>query len=197
MKNLSLGNLTTVLTAGVRKIDDHYEGISLPPMVIFKNLTKGPKGNFPKGMAIESTKGGTMRRSIMQDRYGPELWRNRAGCFFQQSKSLLIMDSAKSHLGDVPEFFKRYNTECKIIDGGMTPLLQFIDTHINKPFKDILKERWAEWIACGTEEFTKQCNRRRAPYEMLCQSVLQAWKAVVSGFKHCGYIEWDDDYHKL
>eukprot|EP00795_Rhopilema_esculentum_P007267 gene7267-12954_t len=85
----------------------------------------------------------------------------------------------------------------------MTPLLQFIDTHINKPFKDILKERWGEWIACGTEEFTKQGNRRRASYVMLCQWVLQAWKAVakpafiVSGFKQCGYIEWDDDYHKL
>ena len=58
--------------------------------------------------------------------------------------------------------FMRYNTECKIIDGGMTPLIQFIDTHVNKPFKDILKERWAEWIASGTEEFTKQGNRRRA-----------------------------------
>ena len=43
---------TTVLTAGVRKIDDHYEGISLPPMVIFKNLTKAPKCNFPKGIVI-------------------------------------------------------------------------------------------------------------------------------------------------
>ena len=34
---------TAVLTAVVRKIHDHYEGISLPPMVIFKNLTKAPK----------------------------------------------------------------------------------------------------------------------------------------------------------
>ena len=154
-------------------------------------------------MVIGGTKGGTMRRSIMQHRYRPELWKNRPGCFFQQSNSLLIMDSAKSHLGGVPESFKRYNTECKRIDGGMTPLLQFIDTHVNKPFKDILKERWAEWIACGTEEFTKQGNRRHASYKMLSQWVLQAWKAVakpafiVSGFKQCGYIEWDDDHHKL
>ena len=85
----------------------------------------------------------------------------------------------------------------------MTPLLQFIDTHVNKPFKDILKERWAEWIACGIEEFTKQGNRRCASYEMLCQWVRQAWKAVtkpaftMSGFKQCGYIKWDDDHHKL
>eukprot|EP00795_Rhopilema_esculentum_P002477 gene2477-18139_t len=128
---------TTVLTAGVRKIDDYYEGISLPLMVIFKNLTKAL---------------GFCQISL-----------GRCALVFQE----------------------------------------FIDTHINKPFKDVLKERWGEWIACGTEEFTKQGNRRRASYEMLCQWVLQAWKAVskpafiVSGFKQCGYIEWDDDYHKL
>ena len=38
------------------------------------------------------------------------------------------MDSAKSHLGDVLEFFKKYNAESKIIDVGLTPLLQFLDT---------------------------------------------------------------------
>ena len=91
-----------------------------------------------------------------EEKYYARTVKNRPACFFQQPKSLLIMDSAKSHLGDVPEVFTRYNTECKIIDVGMIPLLQFLDAHVNKPFKDILKERWAEWIASGTEEFTKQ-----------------------------------------
>ena len=71
------------------------------------------------------------------------------------------MYSAKSHLEDVVDFFKPCITECKIIDGGMIQLLQFIDTHIKKPFKHILRERerWADWIANGTEEFSKQDNR--------------------------------------
>ena len=51
------------------------------------------------------------------------------------------MYSAKSHLEDVVDFFKPCITECKIIDGGMIQLLQFIDTHIKKPFKHILRER--------------------------------------------------------
>ena len=51
------------------------------------------------------------------------------------------MDSMNSHLEDVVETFKCYNTECEIIDGGMTPLIQFIDTHVNKPFKHVLRER--------------------------------------------------------
>ena len=85
----------------------------------------------------------------------------------------------------------------------MTPLLPFLDTHIDKPFKDILKERGAEWIASGTEEYTKQGNRHRASYETICQWVFETWKSVakpafiVSGFQQCGYIEWNDDYQKL
>ena len=103
-------------------------------------------------------------------------------------------------MGDVPEFFKCNNTECKILD---SPLLQFIDTHVNKPFKDILKERWADWITNSTEESTKQGNRRRASYEMNCQWTFEVWEMVakpefvISGFQQCGYIEWNGDYQKL
>ena len=28
----------------------------------------------------------------------------------------------------------------------MTPLLQFLDTHVNKPFKDGMKVQWEDWI---------------------------------------------------
>ena len=65
----------------------------------------------------------------------------KAEMFFQQVKSLLIMDSVKSHLEYAVDSFKRHKTQCKTIDGSMTPYLQFIDTHVNKPFKHILRER--------------------------------------------------------
>ena len=41
---------------------------------------------------------------------------------FQQVKSLLIMDSVKSHLENVIELLKRYNKEYKIIDGDVIPI---------------------------------------------------------------------------
>ena len=44
-------------------------------MVIFKNLTKASEGTFPKDIVIESTKGDAMKRSIMESRYGPHLWK--------------------------------------------------------------------------------------------------------------------------
>ena len=36
-------------------VDTKYEAKILSPMAIFKNLTKAPKGTFPKGMVIEGT----------------------------------------------------------------------------------------------------------------------------------------------
>ena len=44
-----------VRTFGVHKIGNQYEETILPPIVIFKNLTKAPKNTFPKGMVIEDT----------------------------------------------------------------------------------------------------------------------------------------------
>ena len=55
------------------------------------------------------------------------------------------MCSAKSHLDDeVEQAFTDVNSSIKMIHSGMTPLLQFLDTHVNKPFKDIMKEKWED-----------------------------------------------------
>ena len=80
---------------------------------------------------------------------------------FQQVRSLLIMDSVKSHLENVIELLKRYNKEYKIIDGDVIPFLQFMDTDLNKPFKHILRQKLADHFGNGTEEFTKEGNCRR------------------------------------
>ena len=44
------------------------------------------------------------------------------------------MCSVKLHLGDELELFKSYNTDCKIIGGGMIQLVQFIDTYVKLIF---------------------------------------------------------------
>lgn len=77
-----------------------------------------------------------------------------------------ILHFAKSHLEDVVESFKPCNTDCKIIDGDMNQLLQFIDTHIKKSLKHIVRQRWADWIA-------KQDKRRSSFYEIICQGCLK------------------------
>ena len=67
------------------------------------------------------------------------------------------MDSTKRHLGDeVEQAFTSVNSSIKIIYCGMTPLVQFLDTHVNKPFKDIMKGKWEDWIVNGEAEFTEK-----------------------------------------
>ena len=43
----------------------------------------------------------------------------------------------------------------------MIPFVQFMDTDVNKPFKHTLREKLADHFGNGTEEFTKEGNRRR------------------------------------
>ena len=50
---------TAVLTAGIRRTRDGYDGFNLPIMFIFKNLRKAPKGGYPIGTVIEGSKGGS------------------------------------------------------------------------------------------------------------------------------------------
>ena len=77
------------------------------------------------------------------------------------------MDSAKSHLGDeVEQAFTDVNSSIKIIHGGMGPLSQFLDTHVNKPFKEIMKEKWDNWIANREAEFPQKGKRKHASCQL-------------------------------
>ena len=109
------------------------------------------------------------------------IWKRRPGWFFNTGKSILLMDSAKSHLGDeVEQEFTDVNSSIKIIHGGMTPLLQFLDTHVNKPFKDIRKEKWKDWIVNGEAEFMEKGNRKRASYRLVAEWAHDTWKKVAT-----------------
>ena len=91
---------------------------------------------------------------MMKETYVKHIWKKRPGGFFNTRKPILLVDSDKSHLGDeVEQAFTDVNSSIKIIHVGMTPLLQFLDTHVNKPFKDIMKEKWEDWIVNGEAEF--------------------------------------------
>ena len=143
-------------------------------------------------------------RSMMKETYVKRIWKRRPGGFFNTGKSILLMDSAKSHLGDeVEQAFTDVNSSIKIIHGGMTPLLQFLDTHVNKPFKDSMKEKWEDWIVNGEAEFTEKGNRKRASYQLVAEWADDTWKKVatdeliIKGFRQCDYIEYDGETSNL
>ena len=117
---------TAVLTAGVQRPQNGYRTFRLPIMFISKNLKKAPKGNFPVGTVIEGSKGGTMTHAFMMGSYIPRILCRRPGGYFKSLSTLLIMDSAKFHLGEkVEESLKKEDVSVKYIHTGMPPLLQF------------------------------------------------------------------------
>ena len=111
------------------------------------------------------------------------------------------MDSVKSDRYE--KSFDSINTTTKIIDGGTTPLLQFMDTHINKPFKNWLTEKWAEWIAKGEVKYAASGNHQNSSYEQVVKWVYDVWELVaeddltIKGFEQCWYINFDGDYNEL
>ena len=197
--------VTAVLTAGVKKVGNEFSAVRLPPMLIFKNLKKAPKGKFPPGMSVMRSKGGTMTQNFMVSTFSTKIWKRRPGGFFNTGQSMLLMDSATCDLnGGIPEALTASNTNFKYIDTGMTPrLLQFLDSHVNKPFKDGLKEKWQEWSDFGEREYTEVGNRRRASYTRVAEWVFDVWRKattndlIVRGFRQCGYIGGNGDINTL
>ena len=91
--------------------------------------------------------------------------------------------------------FTAVNTELKYIHSGMTPLLQFLDVHINKRFKDQLKDQYEVWIDEEKKEYTASANLKGVSYEDIVEGVNTTWKVgatdevILRGFKQCGYID--------
>ena len=85
----------------------------------------------------------------------------------------------------------------------MSPLLQFIDTHVNKPFKDLMREKWETWMDEEEEELIASGNRRQVSYEMIDSCVSSIWKGVaitsfiIKGFHECCYLDWIGNYESL
>ena len=153
-------------------------GKKLRPLIIFKNLKKVPKGNFPKDVVITVAKGGSMTNGIMTQTFIPEVWNQRPANLFRK-RSLLVLDSHKSHFeSKVKTSLSRNKTDTLKIEGGMTPVLSPLDTHINRSVKSMTRKKWEDWFSDGEVVLTKTGKRKRASYEMVATWVSESWKAI-------------------
>ena len=76
------------------------------------------------------------------------------------------MDAATSHTTkEFKQGFSNLKTNVKFIEGGLTPHLRFMDTHVNKPFKGGVKSKWTKWIEKGEVEYTKSGKRKKVSDE--------------------------------
>ena len=73
--------------------------------------------------------------------------------------SLLIMDQASMHITeDIIKEIEKYDTEIIFIPKGMTRILQPLDVSINKPFKTLIRKKYAEYCCNKNLSYIKISN---------------------------------------
>ena len=113
------------------------------------------------------------------------------------------MDTARCHLTQpVKTELQKTNTVVQYVPGGMTPLLQPLDTHVNKPLKASMRKKWEKWMEAGEVEFTRSGKRKRASYEQVAKWVSEAVAEldpdmIKQAFSECGIrgSGSEGDYH--
>jgi hypothetical protein len=162
-------------------------GVKLPPFVVFKGK-RLPK-NLPNGIFVYMNEKGWMNEELTKI-WIDRVWGNRPNSFDQ--KSLLVMDSFEGHKTElVKESCRKSKCDLAIIPGGLTSVVQPLDVCVNKPFKDKLRNKWNQWMTCGSASLTKNGNLKRPDYGIMCQWIIDCWNEipqslVIESFKKCG-----------
>lgn len=153
------------------------DGAKLPPYVIFKRKTI-PKGvQFPKGLHVAVQENGWMEKNLMID-WVKKVWQRRPGGLLRRP-SLLVLDSFRGHLmQEVKDVLKEGKTDMALIPGGLTSVLQPLDVSINKPFKEHLKNTYANWMCEGEHTFTPTGKIKRPSIQLMCEWILQSWSMI-------------------
>ncbi|GBB90312.1 hypothetical protein RclHR1_17210001 [Rhizophagus clarus] len=85
---------------------------------------------------------------------------------------------------------KQLPREEVIPKGVICCICQPLDVSINKPFKDIMRKEWHEWICQGGAGETEAGNLKRARISDVCGWIKRSWDAIsnqiiFNSFKKC------------
>ena len=155
-------------------------GEKLKLMIIFKGLKNLPKGLVvPTNIHVTVAMKGSMNRLLMNE-WKREVWGKRLTPMARMQKSVILFDSYGSHIAPpiLASFQRHYKTTVGVVPGGMTPLLQGIDTHINKSLKSVLKQRYKEFMRSGEAEYTRGGNKKGPSYQQLVDWCSVAWREM-------------------
>ena len=179
-------------------------------MVIFKGLKKVPKGlKIPNNLVVTVADKGSVNKEIM-NQWKREVWAVRQTPVERsRKKTILLFDSYRAHVEKtiLSSFKKHYKTVCGVVPGGMTPLLQGIDTHVNRPIKVELKKLYREFMVSGPVELTRGGNKKGPSYQLIVDWCSQVWdnldKEILirsfaqTGVTNTGLIEQENLHSKL
>ena len=90
----------------------------------------------------------------------------------RMKKAGILFDSYPAHTNST------VNTTVGLVPGGMTPLLQGIDTHINKSLKTDIKKKYRDFMRNGVVELTRGGNKKGPGYQLLVDWCSEAWAAI-------------------
>ena len=107
------------------------------------------------------------------------------------------MDSFKAHTTDaVKETLEEMNTKAPVIPGRCTSKVQPLDVCVNKPFKQLLKASWAQYLKQAVASTQDSCKVKTATCQEVTDWVVRAWQAmkekrelIKKSFQVCALIE--------
>ena len=170
-------------------------GQKLKPIIIFKRKTM-PKVRFPPGVVVLVNEKGWFNNDTMKD--WRKIWDERQGREADPNKSLVILDSAPSHLHENSRNELKKSSKVAVIPGGCTRFVQPLDISVNKSFKDHLQTHWKAWYAEETQaEYTKSGRRKRPHLEVVSEWVRKSFEdvsidCIKNGFRKA--LTPDDEY---
>jgi len=162
------------------------DGGKLQPMVIFKRKTI-PKEKFPPGIFVQANEKGWMNEEYFAI-WLENIWSKRRDSFFKP-KSVLIIDSAPSHLTPMSKINAAKHSQIAVIPGGLTKKLQPLDISVNKSFKGHIRNKWEKWMIEGYHTFTNGGKMRKASFSEVCEWIVEAWSLVTTSCVKNGFYK--------
>jgi hypothetical protein len=168
-KTLSATGKKQILVRGTSGSKRHFtvvlacsaSGDMLPPMIIFKGKRK-VNLKPPSGYVVTVQKKGWMDGDLMST------WLKKIVLpYTKKQKTLLILDSFSAHAdAHFALLASKYNINLALIPGGCTSKVQPLDVSLNKPFKDVARHQWIDFVTSSAET-TESGNLKAASKEQV------------------------------
>uniref|UniRef100_A0A8C5WL18 HTH CENPB-type domain-containing protein n=1 Tax=Leptobrachium leishanense TaxID=445787 RepID=A0A8C5WL18_9ANUR len=166
------------------------DGTKLKPLVIFKRKTLPKNAKFPSGVVVRAQPKGWMDEDGIRF-WLDKIWCHRPGSLLRK-RALLVWDMLSAHLKkSIKSAVRNACTDIAVIPGGLTSQLQPLDVCLNKPFKDRLRQMWADWMCSDALTTTKSGLPQRLDITVVCRWVKDAWESmppemIQKSFRKCG-----------
>jgi len=154
------------------------DGTKLPPIFIFKTRNAIPqslRNQFKNQVLLFTNGSGWCVEGIFQQ-WVNKIWLNLN--FQQNQKALLVLDQFSVHkLSTIKKLLDDGQSLYAYLPPGSTGLLQPLDTHINKDFKDRIRRKFEAWYdlkGCQDDNKTEKGYLRAPNVSIVTQWALEA-----------------------